>query len=133
MSRSCPGGSPRAIERAAANLAPARVGWAAVDDDEHTFCRRWIRRPDKMIDDPFGDRTVRANMHPGYVNPDAIGPSGPVDPGLTVLSVQTPEGRPIAVLANYSMHYFGASPVSADYFGRFADGAGEADRRGAGG
>ena len=108
------------IARAMANLAPARVGWGAVDDAKHTFCRRWIRRPDKMIDDPFGNRTVRANMHPGHVNPDAIGPSGPVDPALTVLSVQTAEGRPIAVLANYSQHYFGSPAVSADYFGRFA-------------
>ena len=46
--------------------------------------------------------------------------AGPVDPGLTVLSVQSRTGRPIAVLANYSMHYYGASPVSADYYGRFA-------------
>ena len=37
-------------------------------------------------------------------------PSGPVDPALTVLSVQSTEGRPIAVLANYSQHYFGARP-----------------------
>ena len=73
-----------------------------------------------MLTDPFGVRTVRANMHPGYQNPDAVGPAGPVDPGLSVLSVQTLDGRPIAVLANYSMHYFGARPVSADYYGRFA-------------
>ena len=73
-----------------------------------------------MIDDPFGQRTVRANMHPGYQNPDAIAPAGPVDPALTVLSVQSRAGRPIAVLANYSMHYYGAAPVSADYYGRFA-------------
>jgi hypothetical protein len=59
-------------------------------------------------------------MHPGYQNPDAIAPSGPVDPALTVLSVQSRSGRPIAVLANYSMHYYGADPVSADYYGRFA-------------
>ena len=73
-----------------------------------------------MLDDPFGQRTVRANMHPGYQNPDVIGPSGPVDPELIVLSVQSRSGRPIAVLANYSMHYYGAEPVSADYYGRFA-------------
>ena len=72
-----------------------------------------------MLDDPFGQRTVRANMHPGYQNPDAIAPSGPVDPALTLLSIQSRQGRPIAVLANYSMHYFGAEPISADYFGRF--------------
>ena len=82
-----------------------------------------------MLDDPFGQRNVRANMHPGYQNPDAIAPAGPVDPALTVLSVQSRNGRPIAVLANYSMHYYGAEPVSADYFGRFAAAAGEANRR----
>ena len=108
------------IERATKNLEPARVGWNVIDDHEHTFCRRWIRRPDKMLDDPFGQRTVRANMHPGYQNPDAIAPAGPVDPALTLLSLQARNGRPIAVLANYSMHYYGAQPVSADYFGRFA-------------
>jgi hypothetical protein len=109
-----------AIELAAANLEPARVGWGVADDPEHTHCRRWIRRPDRMLDDPFGRRTVRANMHPGYQNPDAIAPSGPVDPALTLLSVQSRSGRPIAVLANYSMHYYGAEPISADYYGRFA-------------
>jgi hypothetical protein len=115
-----PGRIAESIERAARNLEPARIGWGAIDDDAHTFCRRWIRRPDKMLEDPFGQRTVRANMHPGYENPDVIGPAGPVDPGLTVLSVQSRAGRPIAVLANYAMHYYGAEPISADYFGRFA-------------
>ena len=110
-----------AIVRAVANLEPARAGWAAVDDPEHTHCRRWIRRPDRMLTDPFGVRNVRANMHPGYQNPDAITPAGPVDPALTVLAVRSTTGRPIAVLANYSMHYYGADPVSADYYGRFAD------------
>ena len=77
-------GSDRRIDRRArlSNLEPARIGWTAIDDDDHTFCRRWIRRPDKMIEDPFGRRTVRANMHPGYQNPDVIGPAGPVDPGI---------------------------------------------------
>ena len=110
-----------AIELAAANLEPARAGWAAVDDPQHTHCRRWIRRPDRMLDDPFGARNVRANMHPGYQSPDVIAPAGPVDPALTVLAIRSRTGRPIAVLANYSMHYYGADPVSADYYGRFAE------------
>src|SRR5206468_387357 len=101
---------------AAKNLAPARIGWTAVDDWEHTNCRRWIMRPDKMRSDPFGEKSVRAMMHPGYQNPDYIGPSGPIDPGLSLLSVQSPEGRPLALLANYSMHYFGAQALSADYY-----------------
>ena len=88
-------------------------------DSQHTNCRRWIYRPDRIGDRSFGERSIRAMMHPGYQNPDFIGPAGPEDPGLSVLAVQSRDGRPLAVLANYSMHYFGAAPVSADYFGRF--------------
>jgi hypothetical protein len=109
------------IEGAVNNLEPAQIGWNSIEDDVHTFCRRWIRRPDKLLADPFGEQNVRANMHPGYQSPDVIGPAGPVDPALTVLSVQSKTGRPLAVLANYSMHYYGTMPVSADYFGRFVD------------
>jgi hypothetical protein len=74
-----------------------------------------------MLEDPFGNRTVRANMHPGYASADVTGTSGPADPGLTILSVQSREGRPIALLANFAMHYFGADALSADYFGLFAE------------
>jgi hypothetical protein len=115
---------PRIVEglqRAVANRAPARVGWAVAPAPGHTHTRVWIRRPDRMLTDPFGELSVRANMHPGYQNPDAIGPSGPSDPTMTLLAVQSPDGRPLAVLANYSMHYFGAAPVSADYYGAFAE------------
>jgi hypothetical protein len=109
-----------AIVGATRHLVPARVGWAVVDDWEHTFNRRWIRRHDKMLTDPFGDRNVRAHMHPGHQSPDAVGPSGPVDPGLSVLAVQSPEGRPLALLANYSQHYYSSPLLSSDYYGRFA-------------
>jgi Concanavalin A-like lectin/glucanases superfamily len=115
-----PGRIVDTIERALKNLEPARVGWSTIDDDRHTFCRRWIRRPDRLLEDPFGQRSVRANMHPGYRSPDVIAPTGPVDPALTILAVQSKAGRPIAVLGNYSMHYYGAEPVSSDYFGQFA-------------
>ena len=108
-----------AIIRAVNNLQPARIGWGGVDDWEHTFNRRWIRRPDKMLTDPFGDRNVRAHMHPGHQSPEAVGPSGPVDPGLSVLAVQSLDGQPLALLANYSQHYYGSPLVSSDYYGRF--------------
>jgi hypothetical protein len=109
-----------AIEGAAARMQPARAGWTSVDDVTHTYCRRWILRPDRVRRDSFGDLTIRANMHPGYQHPDFIGPSGPVDPGLTLLALQAPDGKPIALLANYSMHYVGAEPVSPDYYGAFS-------------
>lgn len=109
-----------AIIRAWRNLAPAQIGWAAVDDWDHTYNRRWIRRPDRMLTDPFGQQNVRAHMHPGHQNPDALGPSGPVDPGLTVLALRSREGRPLALLANYSQHYYESPLLSSDYYGRFA-------------
>ncbi|MHB8862873.1 MAG: ThuA domain-containing protein [Pirellulaceae bacterium] len=114
-----PGWITESVVAAVKHLAPARIGWSVAVDSQHTNCRRWIYRPDRIATDPFGDPSVRAMMHPGYQNPDFIGPAGPEDPGMSVLSIQSAEGQPLAVLANYSMHYFGAAPVSADYFGRF--------------
>lgn len=110
------------LRQAASRLEPARVGWTSVAAPDHTHSRRWILRPDKVRQDPFGELTVRANMHPGYQNPDFIGPSGPVDPELSLLAIQSQSGRPLAVLANYSMHYVGVPGplVSPDYFGHFS-------------
>ncbi len=108
-----------AIVAANAALQPARIGWGSYDDWEHTHNRRWIRLPGKEVVDPFGQPTGRANMHPGYLSKDVVGPSGPVDPQLSVIALQTLDGKPLGVLANYSQHYFGTGPVSADYFGLF--------------
>ena len=109
----------KSIALADKHLEPAKIGWGVVQDPDHTHCRRWIRRPDKLLADPFGVLNVRANMHPGYQNPDCIGPSGPADPDFSVLSVRAKSGRPIAVLANYAMHYFGSPLISGDVCGRF--------------
>ncbi len=108
-----------AIVAADKALQPARIGWGSFDDWEHTHNRRWIRLPGKKVVDPFGEPTGRANMHPGYLSKDVVGPSGPVDPQLSVIALQTLDGKPLGVLANYSQHYFGTAPVSADYFGLF--------------
>ena len=108
------------IRQAYANLEPARIGWAQVRAPGFTHCRRWITRPDRMQFDPFGNRTVRAMMHPGYLNQTYVGPSGPVDDQLSLISIQTAGGKPLGVLANFSMHYYGGSGP-ADYFGLFAD------------
>jgi hypothetical protein len=115
----------RGIEAAAADLVPAEIGWASAVDAADTHCRRWILRPDRIRKDPFGSLTVRAMMHPGYRHPDFVGPSGPAEDEVWVLSVRSASGRPLALLANYSMHYAGAAPVSADYYAVFAAKIGE--------
>ena len=111
-----------AVAAAEKNLEPARAGWAVADAAEFTALRRWIRRPDRVVEDPFGNPTVRANMHAAADWDNVTGPSGPEDPDLALISFQSKDGRPIAVLANFSMHYFGDQPVSADYFGLFCEG-----------
>jgi len=110
-----------ALASAEANLQPARAGWAVTNAEAFTALRRWIRRPDRVADDPLGNPTVRANMHAGRNWDDVTGESGPEDPDLSLIAFQTKEGRPLAVLANFSMHYFGDQAISADYFGLFCE------------
>ncbi|MFO0905568.1 MAG: LamG-like jellyroll fold domain-containing protein [Pirellulales bacterium] len=111
-----------AIAAAEKNLAPAEVGWGSADAAEYTALRQWVRRPDRLEKDPFGNFSVRANMHAGRVWDDVTGEAGPEDPELSMIAFRASSGRPIAVLANFSMHYFSDSPISADYFGLFCDG-----------
>src|SRR5262245_2502910 len=114
------------IARANANLAPARIGWGVGKDPTQVFNRRWKMKPGTIAADPFGRLTDQVKMNPGYQNPGLVEPAGPIDPDVSVLSVQSPDGRPIALLANYSLHYVGGvSPLSADYFGAFAERIGQ--------
>jgi hypothetical protein len=111
-----------AIAAAQAAMVPARIGFAKADAAEFTALRQWIRRPDKLAEDPFGNMSVRANMHAGRLWDDAVGESGPEDPDLSLISIQTKDGKPLAVMGNFSMHYFGDKDISADYFGLFSEG-----------
>jgi len=72
---------------------------------------------------PFGRNDDQVKMNPPRGKDVLERPAGPIDPQVMFLSVRTPEGRPIALLANYALHYVGGIPaggVSADYFGEFA-------------
>lgn len=111
-----------AIAAAEANLEPAQVGWGSENAADYTALRRWILRPDRLRNDPFGNPTVRATMHAGTNWDNAVGESGPEDPELSLISFRAPNGRPIALLANFSMHYFGDASLSADYFGLYCNG-----------
>jgi len=116
-------GIAEAIVRAHEALRPAAVGHAAHPLPEEVFCRRWYLKPGKMPPNPFGEMD-QVKMNPG-TSPDVLDrPASPTDPDITILSVQEAKSRkPLALLANYSLHYVGATPraqVSADYFGEFA-------------
>jgi len=116
-----PGKIAEGIRRAHKNLQPARVGWAVGRDEINVYCRRFLMKPGTALTNPYSDkRGDRAQMNPGHNNTNAIRRTGPVDPDVTILSVQTRDGRPLALLGNYSTHYAGAPALSADYFAVFA-------------
>ena len=117
-----PGQIAKGIVQAHAALTPARLGWAFGRDEKNVACRRWMMKPGVAPTNPFGGtKNDRAQMHPGYNNPNAIRATGPVDPDVPVVSIQTRSGKPLALLSAYSVHYVGAPAVSADYFGVFCN------------
>jgi neutral ceramidase len=111
------------VRRALRNLEPARVGWGAGRLADQVFNRRWKMKPGTPLPNPFGGQD-RVLMNPGIANPNLLEPAGPTDPEIRFISIQSASGRPIALLANYSLHYVGGTggaQISADYFAMFAD------------
>ena len=111
------------VQRANNNLEPARIGWGSGNVPQHVFNRRWKMKPGTPTINPFGEEDI-AVMNPGVANPNLLEPAGPTDPEVAFISVQSTDGRPIALLGNYSLHYVGGVPhghISADYFAIFAD------------
>lgn len=111
------------VQRAINNLEPARIAWGAGNVPQHVFNRRWKMKPGTPTPNPFGGQD-QAVMNPGVANENLLEPAGPTDPQVSFLTVQSKEGRPIALLGNYSLHYVGGVPrehISADYFAVFSD------------
>lgn len=99
-----------AVRLACSRLQPARLGWAAASCPWEVHNRRYRMR----------DGTVR--MNPGYGNPDIVEVTGPTDPEVALLAVETAAGRPLGLAASYALHYVGGpynDLISADYFGHF--------------
>ena len=115
-------GIANSIIRAHAALRPAAIGAASHPLPDEVFNRRWYLKPGQMPLNPFG-KFDRVKMNPG-TNPTVIDrPAGPTDPDITILSIQDTKRKPLALFANYALHYVGGAPkgqMSADYFGEFA-------------
>jgi neutral ceramidase len=112
-----------AVRRAVNNLEPARIGWDRGHEPDQVFNRRYFMKPGTPTPNPFGG-TDRVVMNPGRGNPNIDNAAGPTDPEVSFLAVQSRDGRPVALLANYALHYVGpgvSDTISADYFGVFAD------------
>ena len=111
------------VQRAVNNLRPAQLGWGSGSEGSLVFNRRYVMKPGTMPPDPWGHTSDTVKMNPGQGNANVVKPAGPIDPALPVLAIQDVEGEPIAVLANYTLHYVGGgkgAEISADYFGVWA-------------
>ncbi|TWU17219.1 hypothetical protein Pla52o_53940 [Novipirellula galeiformis] len=111
------------VGQAIARMQPARIGWGGVEEASEVHNRRWYVKDARLLSNPFGG-VDQVRMNPPAGSSTLIEPAGPIDPEVSFLSVQTLDGKPLALLANYSLHYVGGVPagdVSADYFGAFAE------------
>jgi hypothetical protein len=113
------------LRRAVNVLQPAEVGWGVGREPKEVFNRRWKMQPAALAaaPNPFG-AVDRVRMNPPAGSADLLEPAGPTDPEISLLAVRRASDKsPLAVLANYSLHYVGdvgPGHVSADYFGAFA-------------
>ncbi len=99
-----------AVKLAQNRLQPAVIGHTSGSCPEETHNRRWW----------MADGSVQ--MNPPVASDQLVRPAGPTDPEVALLIAETPEGEPIAAIANYSLHYVGGAGnvISADYFGAFS-------------
>ncbi|QDT52131.1 Neutral/alkaline non-lysosomal ceramidase [Caulifigura coniformis] len=112
------------IETAWKRRQPAQIAWGSGHDPSQLFNRRWFTQPSVVNEDPFGKTTDAVKMNPGFDLKRLKEPSGPIDPEVGIISLQTKEGKPLALFANYSLHYVGDAPanmLSGDYYGVFAE------------
>lgn len=112
-----------AVRIAVNNLAPSEAAWGVGAVPQHVFNRRVMVRSGVTYTNLLGQPGDRAKMNWSSPEPEVDDDfSGPVDPEVFVLGVRHSDGRPLALLANYSLHYVGgvgAGHLSADYYGVF--------------
>ncbi|NUM53391.1 MAG: neutral/alkaline non-lysosomal ceramidase N-terminal domain-containing protein [Candidatus Hydrogenedentes bacterium] len=110
------------VRRAVNNLAPAKIAWGAGSVPDQVFNRRWKMKEGTIGPNPFG-KVDKVQMNPPRASENLVEPAGPTDPEVPFVFVKGVDDRPIALLANYSLHYVGndGGAVSADYFGMFAE------------
>jgi hypothetical protein len=118
-----------AIVQAIQSMEPARVGFSSEDEPTEVRNRRWFLQPGTMPPNPLGEQDqVKTNANRNHL----VKSAGPIDPEICVIDVRTNRHKPLALIANYALHYVGGVPkkvdengrevgmASADYFGEFS-------------
>jgi hypothetical protein len=119
-----PGPVVDSVRRALHQLAPAEIAWGKGTLPQHVFNRRIRVKPGGPYTNLLGQVGDQAKMNWSSPSPEDQDFAGPVDPDVFVLSVRHANGKPLALFANYSLHYVGgtgAGELSADYFGEFCN------------
>ncbi|MDA8823398.1 hypothetical protein N9N41_02790 [Opitutales bacterium] len=118
-----------AIVQAIQSMEPARVGFSSEDEPSEVRNRRWFLQPGTMPPNPLGQQDkVKTNANRNHL----VKAAGPIDPEICVIDVRNSRNKPLALIANYALHYVGGVPkriddqgreigmASADYFGEFS-------------
>ncbi len=93
------------VVKAIDNMVEVRVGSGSGKEDSVGFNRRFKMK----------DGTVKT--HPGKMNPEIVGPAGPIDPEVAVIAVQDMQGQFLGCVVNYALHgtTMGGNLISADW------------------
>ncbi|HEV8633954.1 MAG TPA: hypothetical protein VG370_06910 [Chloroflexota bacterium] len=97
-----------AVALAARAMQPGQIGVGSGREESASHNRRFLR----------ADGT--AQMHPPKGDPSFVGPEGPGDPEVGVLSARGVDGRFLGAIVNYASHPIvvgGERAISADYPG----------------
>lgn len=103
------------------NLQPASVGFGCGSEGDVSFNRRYLMKDGTVRTNPgVGDKWDAAQ---GKGNPDIVRPTGPIDPEVGVMRIDSESGEPLALLINYACHddTVGGELMSADYPGVIRD------------
>lgn len=99
-----PGMIAESVRLANAAMVNGRLSMGKGHEETISFNRRFF-----MTDGTVG-------WNPGKMNPKIIKPAGPIDPEVSVLYADTPEGKPLATYVNFALHLdnVGGTEISAD-------------------
>lgn len=112
------------VVKAKANLRPARIAFGAADAPEHVLCRRYHMKEGYVPFNPVTGGVDQIKTNPFGGEDSILESVAATDPELSYLAIKGLDGKWIALLANYSLHYVGDwenGTISADYFGVFAE------------
>ena len=98
-----------AVRRAEADLRPARASAGLGSEPSIGFNRRFYLRDGTVRTNPFKDDDAKLGL--------VLRPTGPIDPGVGLVSFAAEGGKPLVAMVNFAIHLdtMGGSRPSADF------------------